>query len=165
MADFTPMYVTNQVGLAAILAPSLRYDLVIPGEPVTKARPKVFRGRGVTPKKTRDAEQAIAWLFRQKYGPNAPWLEDPIGAIIECYMESRKGKDWDNLGKLPCDALNGIAYKDDSYIRMGHVEVYVPDDMVPGVRGLRMRKAGDPTMYDGHLAKPHTRIRLYQLSR
>lgn len=29
--------------------------------------------------------------------------------------------DWDNLGKLACDALNGIAFKDDSQVDTGAV--------------------------------------------
>ena len=30
--------------------------------------------------------------------------------------------DWDNIGKAVCDALNGVAYKDDSQASIGSVE-------------------------------------------
>ena len=32
-----------------------------------------------------------------------------------------KKPDWDNIGKIICDALNGIAWKDDAQIVDGHV--------------------------------------------
>ena len=30
--------------------------------------------------------------------------------------------DWDNIGKLICDALNGVAYTDDAHVVMGGVQ-------------------------------------------
>ena len=48
----------------------------------------------------------------------------PLAKSNPKYWEGRAdlGKpDWDNLGKLACDALNGIAFKDDSQVDMGAV--------------------------------------------
>lgn len=38
-----------------------------------------------------------------------------------------KKPDWDNIGKAVCDALNGVAYKDDAQIICGKVEKYYSD--------------------------------------
>ena len=48
----------------------------------------------------------------------------PLAKSNPKYWEGRAdlGKpDWDNLGKLACDALNGIAFKDDSQVDTGAV--------------------------------------------
>lgn len=38
-----------------------------------------------------------------------------------------KKPDWDNIGKAVCDALNGVAYKDDAQIVQAKVEKYYSD--------------------------------------
>ena len=86
-----------------------------PAELVGKQRPMTdYRNhRTYTPTKTLKAEKAIKDAFRAAYGESNPK-----------YWEGRAdlGKpDWDNLGKLACDALNGIAFKDDSQVDMGAV--------------------------------------------
>lgn len=41
----------------------------------------------------------------------------------EPYTSSRN--DWDNLGKSTCDALNGLAWRDDGQIAVAHVERWI----------------------------------------
>ncbi len=36
--------------------------------------------------------------------------------MLEGLIHPGKTPDWDNIGKIICDALNGIAYRDDSHI-------------------------------------------------
>jgi hypothetical protein len=36
---------------------------------------------------------------------------------VTLYFGTKREADWDNFHKLSCDALNGIAYDDDSQIR------------------------------------------------
>ncbi len=48
----------------------------------------------------------------------------PLAKSNPKYWEGRSdlGKpDWDNVGKLACDSLNGIAFKDDSQVDTGAV--------------------------------------------
>ena len=109
--------------------------LFIPGEPVAKARPRVMRnGHAYTPKKTEDAERNIRAAWIGKYGDRP--ADHPVEMRIEFVYEipkswSKKKKMWastgvisktsrpdiDNLVKTVMDALNGIAYVDDSLIR------------------------------------------------
>ena len=106
----------------------------VPGKPVAKARPRVtMRGgkpRAYTPKKTADFEAMIRDHWR-----GFPIMEGPLHLSIVCYLEipqswSKKKKtqaehgeieptsrpDIDNYAKLVMDALNGIAYNDDSQV-------------------------------------------------
>jgi Holliday junction resolvase RusA-like endonuclease len=118
-------------------------ELIIPGEPVGKQRPKVFPmrtrtgliiRRGVTPEKTMNYETLIRQLFAVKY-PGFEPLEGPLALTVEAFLlipksASRKKKaamadgeiipekrpDFDNLAKIAADALQGFAYRNDSQI-------------------------------------------------
>lgn len=103
------------------------------GEPQGKARPRILRsGRTYTPKKTADYEKAIRAAFK---GAGGELTEYPVRVSITAYyripqsaskrmqaqmMENAvlpmKKPDLDNLAKAVCDALNGIAYKDDAQV-------------------------------------------------
>tara|TARA_R110002124_G_scaffold71814_1_gene192137 strand:- start:480 stop:878 length:399 start_codon:yes stop_codon:yes gene_type:complete len=107
--------------------------LIVPTEPVGKARPRFGRGKTYTPAKTVKAETFIQLCATQKGVPKL--LENSLRMIITFSMgipkswsakkkaEAKLGNirptskpDIDNLIKLVGDALNGIAYKDDSQI-------------------------------------------------
>lgn len=47
---------------------------------------------------------------------------------IEVYVAGGKHGDWDNYGKTVCDALKGIAWKDDKAILFGAVEKILVKD-------------------------------------
>ena len=49
-------------------------------------------------------------------------------AMLDGQIRPTKKPDWDNIGKIICDALNGIAYKDDSAIVEAMVEKYYSDE-------------------------------------
>lgn len=103
------------------------------GEPQGKARPRILRsGRAYTPKKTADYEKAIRAAFK---GAGGELTEYPVRVSITAYyripqsankrmqaqMEAgeilpMKKVDADNCAKVVCDALNGIAYKDDAQV-------------------------------------------------
>jgi crossover junction endodeoxyribonuclease RusA len=129
----------------------------VPGEPVPKGRPRVYRGRGVTPKRTRDAEERVAKAFRLRYPRGQP-LTGPVIIRAEYWMSKRGHPDWDNLAKLTTDALNGLAYEDDAQIMRADIRKITPDPMVAGKRGARKRKPGDPLTYHGVAYEPHTVI-------
>ena len=107
-----------------------------PAELVGKQRPMTdYRNhRTYTPTKTIKAERAIRDAFRAAYGDTFAGHDGPVAMRVSTtrplaksnpkYWEGRAdlGKpDWDNLGKLACDALNGIAFKDDSQVDTGAV--------------------------------------------
>ena len=104
----------------------------IPGDPIGKERPRVANGHAYTPAKTKAYEDKVRWCFKQAKGK---LIDGPVAVAITAYysipkktpkaareaMESgarlpMKKPDADNIAKAICDALNGIAYKDDSQI-------------------------------------------------
>lgn len=112
---------------------------MIPGEPTGKGRPRFTRsGHAYTPERTASYEQAV----RQAYKAEFPGTEPiPAGVpvavkIIAGYgipkstskvkaermlageIRPTKKPDADNIAKAICDALNGLAYHDDSQITM-----------------------------------------------
>jgi Holliday junction resolvase RusA-like endonuclease len=111
------------------------YALTIPGQPRGKQRTGGGDGgRRYTPEQTRNYEDKVRWLWRQKH-PGMQPLTVPLYVVIRAYFEPPKsasksrredmltGKirptvtpDWDNIGKIICDALNGLAYEDDRQI-------------------------------------------------
>lgn len=88
-----------------------------------------------TQEKTRKHEQLVAWAYKAVAGgfafPDETYIELRVVAFMKIPKGASKAKrekmlsgeirptvkpDWDNLGKLVSDALNGIAYKDDKYV-------------------------------------------------
>ena len=90
------------------------------GVPRSKQRPRVcnFRGRkfSYTPKTTKDYENLIKSSYlavSQKF-----WSKDlPVKMDIVAFLPiPKRSPDLDNVAKSVCDALNGVAYFDDSQI-------------------------------------------------
>ena len=118
----------------------MRLNFTIPGEPAGKARPKfsTFNGhvRAITPKQTVSYENYVKLAYGQVYPGRVPFEKDvPLLVTIKAYfkmpasvskkkrqamLEDRirptKKPDADNLAKAVLDALNGIAYYDDSQV-------------------------------------------------
>ena len=101
--------------------------------PMGKARPRHTKtGVVFTPKATRIAEQIISWdcVRAMEKGASDYASELPIRMVIKAHFKipaRRKREDLigspvikkpdaDNIEKLVLDALNGIAYKDDSQV-------------------------------------------------
>lgn len=137
------------------------FALIVPGDPLSKARPRVYNGHGVTDKRTRNAENRVYTEFRRQYGDATP-LTGPIRIYLAFWMADRRPRDWDNLAKLATDALNGVAYRDDSQIVDAQVLKILPDQRVKGARGMRNRKPGDPPTRRGREYEPHTSIEIYK---
>lgn len=122
------------------------YTITIPGEPVAKARARVTKaGYAYTPERTVDYECMVQTLFQAKHG--SPMLEGPILLQLDLYfgIPKRRSKaarkrmqqglerpckrpDIDNCMKAVCDALNGIAYKDDSQIVAAVIQKFWADE-------------------------------------
>lgn len=111
----------------------MTYELTIPGPPITKGRPRVSRYGTYTPKKTADFESYVQYCWAAVYGGLNP-TDKPLRAELVFYMPipksvSKKARaameqgqahikkpDLDNMAKAVLDALNGLAYADDSQI-------------------------------------------------
>lgn len=114
---------------------SIRFE--VGGMPVGKARPRVtFRGghaRAYTTERTREYEERVRAAYLKAYGNKK--LDGAIQVDVIAYFEPPKSAskkkraamlDWeipytkkpdtDNILKAVTDALNGVAYGDDSYI-------------------------------------------------
>lgn len=111
------------------------YEFEIPGKPGTKQRPRFNRqtGRTYTPKETASYEAQVVDFFLGKYPEHVPVIA-PVRMTIMAFYPipaswSKKKKqaamsgeifpgkpDWDNVGKIISDALNEVAFKDDSQI-------------------------------------------------
>ena len=119
-----------------------KVSFVVHGEPLGKGRPK-FDTRGpyvkaVTPKKTANYETLVKMKYQAQCAGTFFHNDVALGMRITAYkpipkstskkkilqmLEGliRPGKkpDWDNIGKIICDALNGIAFHDDAQIVSG----------------------------------------------
>jgi Holliday junction resolvase RusA-like endonuclease len=115
----------------------LEFEFEIMGEPVGKGRPRFTRnGHTYTPEKTANFETLVKLSFQQAYPSTEPIAKAiPIEVkICACFSVPKsatkkdlkaiengtkkptKKPDTDNIAKAVCDALNGIAYYDDSQI-------------------------------------------------
>lgn len=127
------------------------YTIEIPGEPQGKQRPKIFPIRtktgimvrsGVTPVKTVNYTNLVQILWSEKYPGFIPLkgavrMELRIFKSIPKSVSRKKAAametgeirpetkpDWDNIGKMISDALEGLAYERDSQIASGQVDKY-----------------------------------------
>ena len=102
------------------------------GKPQPKQRARVLkRGFTYTPKETKEYEERIRWAALEA----GCWEHDGCVCLeIYSYFAIHKNDkdvkegdprpkrtDWDNIGKIVSDALNGVCYKDDSQVVMAKV--------------------------------------------
>jgi crossover junction endodeoxyribonuclease RusA len=69
-----------------------------------------------TDAKTREAEKSVGWAYREAAGVRAAPLEAQVQIGMLFCVGTRRRKDLDNMIKLILDALNGLAWKDDSQV-------------------------------------------------
>ena len=109
-------------------------EFTIPGVPQGKERPRFTQnGETYTPKKTKGYEKLVAWAYQCEahgakftgtirvdiaaiYPVPHSWSKRKQAEAIDNQILPMVKPDWDNIGKIVCDALNGIAYKDDAAI-------------------------------------------------
>ena len=117
-------------------------EFTIPGEPTGKARPRITRnGRAYTPGKSVNYENWVKWIYQTEVGDKK--FEDDVALMIlvkafypipksaskkkkfemiKNDIRPTKKPDADNILKIVCDALNGIAYHDDKQIVCAKIE-------------------------------------------
>lgn len=137
-----------------------KLELIVEGEVVGKARPRVTRYGAYTPAKTKNYERAIQLAFQNKYKGLVP-LKKPLRMEIDCYMYipkntsniRRKRKnakeilpdkkpDFDNMAKSITDALNGLAYEDDNQIVDARIRKFFSDDQRAEIRIAEVEEEG-----------------------
>ena len=115
----------------------MRISFTVAGKPLGWQRTGNNKKTGsiYTQQQTREHEQLIAWAYRQQCRnfrfPPKTYIDIRVIAYIKIPNSvSKKNRekmiageirptvkpDWDNIGKLVADALNGIAYDDDKCI-------------------------------------------------
>lgn len=116
----------------------------VPGEPTGKSRPRVTKFGNYTPEKTVLYENLIKTYFmiakgRKRNGhiymgikayfkiPKSATKQDKGLMRIRAIRPTKK-PDADNILKIVADALNNIAYDDDSQIVSAKVEKFYADD-------------------------------------
>ena len=113
------------------------YSFTIPGEPVGKGRARASAvggfARMYTPKKTSSYEGKVAVIYAALGRPHPDESRPPFAVTIQAHFEKPaswsakkraamdgepccKKPDADNIAKIICDALNGLAWHDDSQI-------------------------------------------------
>lgn len=103
--------------------------LTIPGDPLSKQRPRWARKTGhmFTPEATRHREEGIKVLAKVAYRELAPDATALFSLRAGFYLKTNQRRDADNMLKLVSDALTGLVWADDSQV----VEVFafkVPAD-------------------------------------
>ena len=82
----------------------------IAGEPQPKERPRVLRsGRTFTPKRTVEAQKAIAWAVKCAH-PNLK-CDSSSEFGLRCVFYCARRRDGDNCAKLVRDALERVAWE------------------------------------------------------
>ncbi|MBR3741002.1 MAG: RusA family crossover junction endodeoxyribonuclease [Clostridia bacterium] len=117
------------------------------GEPKGKARPKFTTINGhaqaITPKQTVQYENLVKMEYQAQCGAFSFDQDQHVHVLIDCFMgmpksvskakraammdhslRPMKKPDFDNMGKVICDSLNGIAYHDDAQIVDGRVRKF-----------------------------------------
>lgn len=110
----------------------MKVEIIVPGIPVGKARPRVTRNGTFTPKKTRDYEAQIRECWRKQSGRTIP-DGVPVMLTVSAYFPIPKsypkkrylqllGKphiklpDLDNCIKIASDGCQGAVFSNDSMI-------------------------------------------------
>lgn len=111
----------------------------IPGQPMGKQRPRVVHNgsfsKAFTPKETVSYENLVRVMYQEtakgKRFADGDMLDVRVIAyysipkstskkkrkmMLEHKIRPVKKPDWDNIGKIICDSLNTVAYRDDSSI-------------------------------------------------
>lgn len=123
----------------------MKVSFTVPGRPMGKQRPRVMKsGITFTPKETISYENLVKMVYMQS---GSKMFEGPIKMRIIAYYEIPKSTskkkaelmrahierptkkpDADNIVKIICDALNKVAYHDDSQIVSCEIQKYYSDN-------------------------------------
>lgn len=94
---------------------------IVPSDPVGKQRPRFNpkTKRAVTPKKTREYEQFVAFCARTCGPRPQTWQTDPglqFRVELDFYFRDRRAPDADNAAKALLDGMNKVVFRDDRQV-------------------------------------------------
>lgn len=95
----------------------MRYRFEVPGVPTPKARARVTSRGTFTPDSTRKYESKVRLCA---YTAGVKKIAGPVVLSLVLYMPDRRRRDGENIQKAIQDALNGLAYDDDSQVTEWH---------------------------------------------
>lgn len=99
-------------------------ETVVPGDPIPKGRPRTGKGgRTYTPKRTEEAEEAVAWALVEGRKVRKPTTE-LVAVTLEFRCATQRRCDVDNMAKLVLDAGNGVVWVDDQQVARLVCDVY-----------------------------------------
>lgn len=125
------------------------------GEPQGKARartvkdPRTGKSRTYTPEKTVSYENLIKLEYQAQCRGNFFTRDIPVSVKVDCYLCPPKGRhperpmkkpDWDNIGKIICDALNKVAWCDDAQVVEGTVAKHWAGEMAQPIVFVSIRR-------------------------
>lgn len=133
----------------------MSYRFTVPGQPQGKGRPRFAvnggYARAYTPERTASYENLVKLSYQREYGQTmtagalkmairayytmpSSWSKKRRLAALNREIYPVVKPDMDNIVKVICDALNGIAYLDDKQIVS--LEMYKRYDVAPRVEVL-----------------------------
>lgn len=127
---------------------SIRVHLSIPGDPRSKARPRLSRGgHTYTPPATKAAQAVVGWTIKAAYRQLVPDGSSAFGVRVIFFCQTYERRDLDNMLKLVLDACTGIVWDDDRQVEEIITQV---------IRGERLEPRTDLVIYrTGELQSPH----------
>lgn len=108
-------------------APAVSVQFTVPGMPQGKERARRGKGgRWYTPKATRAYEQNVGKAFLaasvgKSDGRYLALFDRPVSLTATAYFPDARRRDGDNVLKAVQDGLKGVAYQDDSQIKVATV--------------------------------------------
>ena len=117
--------------------------ITIDGKPISKdnqSRARSRRGKFFTRPKFREYADHVKYSAMDQY--HGEPLEGDLFVLMIFYFKNKVHCDLCNLPKSICDALNGIAWKDDKQIKMAYLQIiYDPNPRV--VININKMKVGE----------------------
>lgn len=115
----------------------------VPGNPVSKDRPRFGNSVAVTTDKTVAAEDRVRWAFLEQCKGVEVNHQARFRVMLAYVATDRMHRDVDNLAKLTLDALNGHVWKDDWQIDELSVRRVFVTDKTLGKTEIEIYKIGE----------------------
>lgn len=114
--------------------PATVLTYTVPGDPVAWARARLSGTRHFTAPAQREYKAVVASLARRAMAGRPPAADAVALRVVACFtppaswsrakraqalageLRPKVKPDWDNLGKIVSDAMNGVVYLDDAQI-------------------------------------------------
>lgn len=101
----------------------MRLEAFFDERPIPKGRPRLVKGRTITPTVTREYEATLRyWMGQEAKAQGWEVADGDVCVCIRLHISGGQIGDVDNYAKAITDAANGVLYRDDRQIRRLTVE-------------------------------------------